>query len=70
MSGAAGVPEIPALDASGLRLAIVASTWHPKICDALLAGARKVAAESGIGNPTVVRVQGAIEIPVVAQELS
>lgn len=70
MSGAAGVPEIPALEASGLRLAIVASTWHPKICDALLAGARKVAAESGIGNPTVVRVQGAIEIPVVAQELA
>ena len=70
MSAAAGVPDIPALDASGLRLAIVASTWHTEICDALLAGARKVAAESGIDNPTVVRVLGAIEIPVVAQELA
>ncbi len=69
MSGGAGVPEVPALDASGLRLAIVASSWHSKICDALLAGARRVAAESGIDNPTVVRVIGAIEIPVVAQEL-
>lgn len=70
MSPAAGVPELPALDASELRLAIVASTWHGTICDALLAGARKVAAEFGIANPTVVRVTGAIEIPVVAQELA
>lgn len=70
MSPAAGVPEVSALDASELRLAIVASTWHSTICDALLAGARKVAIESGIDNPTVVRVTGAIEIPVVAQELA
>ena len=70
MSGGAGVPEMPALDASGIRLAIVASTWHTKICDALLDGARKSASESGIADPTVVRVLGAIEIPVVAQELA
>lgn len=70
MSPAGGVPDFPPLDASGLRLAIVASTWHTEICDALLAGARKVASESGIDDPTVVRVIGAIEIPVVAQELT
>ena len=70
MSGGAGVPEIPALDASGVRLGIVASTWHREICDALLAGALKVAVESGIDDPTVVRVLGAIEIPVVSQELA
>ncbi|WP_369114263.1 6,7-dimethyl-8-ribityllumazine synthase [Mycobacterium avium] len=70
MSPAAGVPELPALDASGVRLGIVASTWHSRICDALLAGARKVAADSGVENTTVVRVLGAIEIPVVAQELA
>lgn len=70
MSGGAGVPEMPVLDASGVRLGIVASTWHIEICDALLDGARKVAAESGVDDPTVVRVLGAIEIPVVAQELA
>lgn len=70
MSGGAGVPEVPSLDASGLRLALVASTWHSEICDALLAGARKVASESGIHDPTVIRVIGAIEIPVIAQELA
>ena len=71
MSGAGdGVPELPEMDASELSLAIVASTWHAKICNALLDGARRVADDSGIPDPTVVRVLGAIEIPVVAQELA
>ncbi|MDO3638359.1 6,7-dimethyl-8-ribityllumazine synthase [Mycolicibacterium arseniciresistens] len=70
MSPAAGVPDLPELDASDITLAIVASTWHQQICDALLDGARKVAAEAGIDDPTVVRVLGAIEIPVVAQALA
>ena len=69
MSGT-GVPDMPALDASGIKLAIVASTWHTTVCDALLDGARRVATASGIAEPTVVRVLGAIEIPVVAQELA
>lgn len=64
------MPDVPAQDGSGVRLAIVASTWHTRICDALLAGARKVAADAGVADPTVVRVLGAIEIPVVAQEVA
>ena len=70
MSGGAGVPDLPSLDASDIKLAIVASTWHQKICDALLDSARRTAADSGVADPTVVRVLGAIEIPVVAQELA
>ena len=58
------------MDASGLRLAIVSSTWHARICEALLEGARAVARDCGIAEPTVLRVHGAIEIPVVAQELA
>jgi 6,7-dimethyl-8-ribityllumazine synthase len=58
------------MDASDVRLAIVASTWHATICNALLDGARRVADDSGVVNPTVVRVHGAIEIPVIAQELA
>lgn len=65
-----GVPDLPQVDASDVKLAIVASTWHTQICDALLDGAVKVAAEAGIADPTVVRVLGAIEIPVVAQALA
>jgi 6,7-dimethyl-8-ribityllumazine synthase len=70
MSGGAGVPDLPEIDASTVKLAIVASTWHTTICDALLDGARKVAADAGVTEPTVVRVLGAIEIPVVAQVLA
>lgn len=69
MSGE-GVPAVPQMDAAELRLAVVASTWHGRICDALLAGARRVAEAAGVSDPTVVRVHGAIEIPVVAQELA
>ena len=70
MSGGAGVPELPRVDASGLSLAIVASTWHEQICNALLDGSLRVAKDSGISEPTVVRVLGAIEITVVAQALA
>jgi 6,7-dimethyl-8-ribityllumazine synthase len=70
MSGGAGVPDLPHVDASGVSLAIVASTWHEEICNALLDGALRIAKDSGIAEPTVVRVLGAIEIPVVAQALA
>lgn len=70
MSGGAGIPDVPEMDASDVSLAIVASTWHARICDALLDGARRVADDAGVTNPTVVRVHGAIEIPVIAQQLA
>ena len=65
MSGA-GVPDIASQDASTLKLAIVVSTWHSKICNQLLDRAQLIADQWGVKNPTVVRVRGAIEIPVVA----
>ncbi len=70
MSGGAGVPEMPDIDAADVSLAIVASTWHTQICDALLEGALRVAKSAGVVDVTVVRVLGAIEVPVVAQELA
>ena len=69
MSGA-GIPDVPEMDASDVRLAIVTSTWHPQICEARRDGALRVAEQSGVAAPTVLRVHGAIEIPVVAQELT
>jgi 6,7-dimethyl-8-ribityllumazine synthase len=70
VSGGAGIPDMPDLDASDVKLAIVASTWHATICDALLDGALRTAADGKVADPTIVRVLGAIEIPVVAQELA
>lgn len=69
MSGT-GVPDLPDIDASTVSLAIVTSTWHPQICDALLDGALRAAKQLNVAEPTVVRVHGAIEIPVVAQALA
>ena len=69
MSGA-GRPSAAAVDASGLSLAIVATRWHEEITDSLVARGTAAAAECGISDPLVVRVPGAIELPVVAAELA
>ncbi len=69
MSGA-GIPDITLDGAADLRLAIVASRWHDTVCEALLAGARRTAEAAGVRHITVERVAGAVELPVVAQELT
>jgi 6,7-dimethyl-8-ribityllumazine synthase len=65
-----GAPDAAPVDAAGLRLGIVATTWHAEITGALLERAVAAAAASGITGPTVVRVPGAVELPVVAQALA
>ncbi len=69
MSGQ-GRPAGRPVDAAGLRLAIVATRWHDEITGALLDRALSAAAACGVDGPTVVRVPGAIELPVVAAELA
>lgn len=68
MSGS-GRPEPVVPDARGLRLGVVASTWHDEICARLLGRALAVAETAG-AQVTVARVVGAVELPVVAQELA
>ncbi|GAB3286071.1 6,7-dimethyl-8-ribityllumazine synthase [Sinomonas notoginsengisoli] len=55
---------------AGLRLAIVAASWHTQIMDGLLAGALRAASDAGIVSPTVVRVPGSFELPVAAGKLA
>ena len=69
MSGS-GAPVVEAVDAAGLSLGIVATTWHAEITEQLLARAVDAARESGVTTPTVVRAPGAVELPVVAQALA
>jgi 6,7-dimethyl-8-ribityllumazine synthase len=69
MSGA-GAPAESVPDAAGLRLAVVATRWHAEITDALLAGCLRAAELAGAAEPTVVRVPGAVELPVVAAALA
>jgi len=68
MSGS-GRPELVVPDARGLRLGVVVSTWHDEICSLLLDRALAVAEQAG-APVTVARVTGAVELPVVAQELA
>ncbi|WP_072688786.1 6,7-dimethyl-8-ribityllumazine synthase [Rhodococcus marinonascens] len=65
-----GLPGLKLDEAGDLRLAIVAGRWHAEISEALIAGAQRVAAESNLKNVTLIRVAGAIELPVVAQALA
>ena len=69
MSGA-GRPGAGPFDASNLTLAVVATRWHEGITTALLDSALRTAAECQVQEPTVVRVAGALELPVVVQCLA
>ncbi|MCW2725441.1 MAG: 6,7-dimethyl-8-ribityllumazine synthase [Frankiales bacterium] len=69
MSGA-GAPADRPVDGRGLTLAVVATRWHDQIVSALLESAVRTAKECGVEEPTVIRVSGAIELPVVAQALA
>lgn len=68
MSGQ-GAPELEAVEGDGLRVAIVAGSWHATVMDGLVAGAIRGVRDCGV-EPVVVRVPGSIEIPVVALELA
>ncbi|GAB1512917.1 6,7-dimethyl-8-ribityllumazine synthase [Actinophytocola sp. KF-1] len=69
MSGE-GRPEVEVQECEGIRLAIAATRWHDRITSTLLERALAAAAKAGVKEPTVVRVPGAIELPVVCQELA
>ena len=68
MSGQ-GAPRI-VVDGAGLRVAIVAASWHTTVMDGLLDGARRGLAEAGVTEVTEVRVPGSFELPVAAARLA
>jgi 6,7-dimethyl-8-ribityllumazine synthase len=65
-----GRPDAAVPDATGLRLGIAATRWNAEIVDVLLVRARDAAAKSGAAEPTVVRVAGAMELPIICQGLA
>ncbi|WP_329002145.1 6,7-dimethyl-8-ribityllumazine synthase [Kribbella sp. NBC_00709] len=65
MSGS-GAPTIEVPRVDGARVAIVAAQWHPKVTDALVAGAIRALDDSGITDYTVIRVPGSFELPVAS----
>ncbi len=56
----------------GVRFAIIASRWNPRITDTLVAAARHTFVANGVSEAAldVVRVPGAWELPVAARMLA
>lgn len=64
-----GSPQF-AVDGTGLSVAIVAASWHEAYMDGLIEGAIRALAEAGVGEPTIVRVPGSFELPLVTSRLA
>jgi 6,7-dimethyl-8-ribityllumazine synthase len=64
-----GAPAVTA-DGSGLRVAIVAASWHTQVMDGLVAGAERALAEAGVTDVPLVRVPGTVELTVACARLA
>ena len=62
----AGIPESVVTGFNGTRVVVVASSWHTKIMDGLIAGACRIIEDSGI-TPEIHRVPGTFELPISAK---
>lgn len=69
MSGT-GAPDLESLDGSDLRVAVVASSWHTEVMDGLIEAAITVLTDAGVVRPSLVRVPGSFELPIVAARLA
>src|ERR1700760_4679684 len=69
MSGA-GRPVLETVDASGLTLAILGTRGPAETPASLVERPAAAAVACGIDDPLVLRVAGAVELPVVAAELA
>ncbi|TWP34827.1 6,7-dimethyl-8-ribityllumazine synthase [Leekyejoonella antrihumi] len=68
MSGE-GAPSL-SIDGRGLRVAVVAASWHRQVMDGLLDGARRGLTEAGVSDPLVLRVPGTFELSVACARLA
>ena len=64
-----GAPTI-ATDGAGLRVAVVAASWHEQVLGGLLGGSLRGLAEAGVTDVEVVRVPGTFELPVACAALA
>ena len=68
MSGV-GAPELVA-DGVGLRVVIIAASWHKQVMTGLVEGARRALADAGVRDVTEITVPGTFELPVAAARVS
>lgn len=65
MSGK-GAPQFK-VSGAGLRIFIVASSWHDQVMDGLIAGAERELRSCGADDINLWRVPGAFELPLAAE---
>ena len=68
MSGE-GAPDVT-VDGRGLRVAVVAASWHEQVMDGLVAGAVRGLEAAGVDVATLVRVPGTVELSVACARLA
>ena len=66
MSGQ-GAPQL-VVDASGLKVFVISTSWHTQIMDGLTEGAKRELAKSGAQDVTYWQIPGAFELPLAAQK--
>jgi 6,7-dimethyl-8-ribityllumazine synthase len=64
-----GVPTLQ-VDGRGLKVAIVAASWHTTVMDGLIDGARRGLADARVSSVDLVRVPGAFELSVACSRLA
>ena len=62
-------PEIKVPQLPKAKIAIISSSWHPEICNDLVAGAMRALEAAHVKKIKVVHVPGSFEIPLVAQKM-
>jgi len=60
-----GAPTL-SVDGRGLRVVVVAASWHTQVMDGLLDGTRRALADAGVTDVAEIRVPGSFELPVAA----
>lgn len=58
------------IDASGLHIGVVAALWNRSITDRLVKGATRRLEELSAAEVTILRVPGALELPLAARKLA
>ncbi|WP_426623179.1 6,7-dimethyl-8-ribityllumazine synthase [Leifsonia sp. McL0607] len=66
MSGAGAQKTTEVVDGHGLKVVIVAGTWHEQIAEGLIAGATRTLKAAG-ADYSLVRVPGSFELPIVSK---